>query len=314
MSDFKKVLRYLGFKCLKRQFQTEFSKSELSRILEEIQDEYSGQKFVCEDFIKDIVTAVPLFVKDGMYYRWIHKSMQEYFAALFIHEDARNSQKAILEKMLQSRWMVQYMNLFDIYYDIDFEGFRDTVLYKIVTDYLDYYQKNFAQVPGITGQSVKERLEITYKSKAIFAFLPLETKDMADIWKLMPDGRTQYMDYRSGMSMTIAGRRFVLYDKTSELNSLLFMLLGKNDPICSFYSRSGGMGVYVGFPDNTLYKVESIYDCADSQLMYDSVNFLISREGHIGLHINTDVAIALKQQIELSMQRRMNENNLLSGL
>lgn len=313
MSDFKKVLRYLGFKCLKRQFQTEFSKSELSRILEEIQDEYSGQKFVCEDFIKDIVTAVPLFVKDGMYYRWIHKSMQEYFAALFIHEDARNSQKAILEKMLQSRWMVQYMNLFDIYYDIDFEGFRDTVLYKIVTDYLDYYQKNFAQVPGITGQSVKERLEITYKSKAIFAFLPLET-DMADIWKLMPDGRTQYMDYRSGMSMTIAGRRFVLYDKTSELNSLLFMLLGKNDPICSFYSRSGGMGVYVGFPDNTLYKVESIYDCADSQLMYDSVNFLISREGHIGLHINTDVAIALKQQIELSMQRRMNENNLLSGL
>ena len=92
------------------------------------------------------------------------------------------------------------------------------------------------------------------------------------------------------------------------------MLLGKNDPICSFYSRSGGMGVYVGFPDNTLYKVESIYDSADSQLMYDSVNFLISREGHMGLHINTDVAIALKQQIELSMQRRMNANDLLSGL
>ena len=46
------------------------------------------------------------------------------------------------------------------------------------------------------------------------------------------------------------------------------MLLGKNDPICSFFSRSGGMGVYVGFPDNTLYKVESIYDCADSQLMF----------------------------------------------
>ena len=179
---------------------------------------------------------------------------------------------------------------------------------------MDYYQKNFAQVPGITDQSVKERLEITYKAKAIFAFLSSETKDMADIWKLLPDGRTQYMDYRSGMSMTIVGRRFVLYDKTSDLNNLLFMLLGKNDPICSFFSRSGGMGVYVGFPDNTLYKVESIYDCADSQLMYDSVNFLISREGHIGLHINTDVAIALKQQIELSMQRRMNDNNLLSGL
>ena len=314
MSDFKKVLRYLGFKCLKRQFQTEFSKSELSRILEEIQDEYSGQKFVCEDFIKDIVTAVPLFVKDGMYYRWIHKSMQEYFAALFIHDDARSSQKAILETMLQSRWMEQYMNLFDIYYDIDYEGFRDIVLYKIVTDYLDYYQKNFAQVPGITGQSVKERLEITYKAKAIFAFLSSETKDMADIWNLTQNGMNMYLEYRSGMSMVIGGRRFASYNRTTDLSHLLFMLLGKNDPICGFYYRRGYTGVFLGFPDNKLYKVESIYDCADSQLMYDSVNFLISREGHIGLHINTDVAIALKQQIELSMQRRMNENNLLSGL
>ena len=150
MSDFKKVLRYLGFKCLKHQFQTEFSKAELIGLLEEIQNEYSGQKFVSEDFIKDIVTAVPLFVKDGIYYRWIHKSMQEYFAALFIHDDARSNQKAILEKMLQSRWMGQYINLFDIYYDIDYEGFRDTVLYKIVTDYLSYYQENFAHVPGIS--------------------------------------------------------------------------------------------------------------------------------------------------------------------
>ena len=111
MSDFKKVLRYLGFKCLKNQFKTEFSKAELVRLLEEIQNEYSGQRFVSEDFIKDIITAVPLFVKDGVYYRWIHKSMQEYFAALFIHDDARNSQKAILETMLQSRWMVQYTTL-----------------------------------------------------------------------------------------------------------------------------------------------------------------------------------------------------------
>ena len=123
-----------------------------------------------------------------------------------------------------------------------------------------------------------------------------------------------YLEYRSGMSMVIGGRRFASYNRTTDLSHLLFMLLGKNDPICGFYYRRGDTGVFFGFPDNELYKVESIYDCADSQLMYDSVNFLISREGHIGLHINTDVAIALKQQIELSMQRRMNAIDLLSGL
>lgn len=314
MSDFKKVLRYLGFKCLKHQFQTEFTKAELIGILEDIQNEYSGQKFVCENFIKDIVTAVPLFVKDGMYYRWIHKSMQEYFAALFIHDDARSSQKAILETMLQSRWMVQYINLFDIYYDIDYEGFRDAVLYKIVTDYLSYFQENFTHVPGISEQSVKERLELTYKCKAIFAFLPTANENMDNIWNLTPEGKEMRLKYSSGMSMNIGGRKFVTYNCSTELNRLLYMLYGKGAPICDLYDCRGARTVFVGYPDNELYMVDGIYDCAENQLMYDSANYLITREGHVGMHIKTDAAISLKNQVEQSMQRRENASDLLKGL
>lgn len=72
--------------------------------------------------------------------------------------------------------------------------------------------------------------------------------------------------------------------------------------------------MYVGFPDDEVVKIESIYDCADNQFLYDSVNFLITRDGNIGMHINTDAAIALKQKIEASRQRRMNANELLTGL
>ena len=314
MSDFKKVLRYLGFRCLRNQFKTEFSKVELTRLLDEIQNEYSGQRFVSEDFIKDIITAVPLFVKDGIYYRWIHKSMQEYFAAMFIHEDARNSQKTILERMLQSQWMSRYVNLFDIYYDIDYEGFRDSVLDKIVTDYLQYFQDNFAEVPGISPQSVKERLEILYKNKAIFAFLPSTDDSLDGFWKLLPEANAMRMEYSSGMSMPIGGRQFVCYSSSSELNRLLFMLSGKKDPLCGFYRIRGELGFYVGFPDNEIVRIESIYDCADYQFLYDSVNFLITRDGHIGMHINTDAAMVLKQEIEANRQRRKNANDLLAGL
>ena len=314
MSDFKKVLRYLGFKCLKRQFKTEFSKAELISLLDEVQNEYSGQRFVSEEFIKDILTAVPLFVKDGIYYRWIHKSMQEYFAAMFIHEDARNNQQTILVKMLESQWMSQYINLFDIYYDIDYEGFRDSVLDKIVTGYLYYYHDNMAEVPGISPQSVKERLEILYKNKAIFAFRPLSDDGLDGFWKLIPEDNAMRMEYSSGMGMTIGGRKFVCYSSSTELSRLLFLLFGKKDPICGFY-RCGGEGtVYVGFPDDEVVKIESIYDCADNQFLYDSVNFLITRDGNIGMHINTDAAMALKQKIEASRQRRMNANELLTGL
>ena len=210
--------------------------------------------------------------------------------------------------------MSQYINLFDIYYDIDYEGFRDSVLDKIVTDYLKYYQDNFAEIPGISLQSVKERLEILYKSKAIFAFLPSDNQNLDDIWALDPIGKKRHLEYNAGMSTSIGGRRFVSFNQTGELFNLLFMLIGKKDPICSFYNPKGGLAMYVGFPSNVLYKVESICDCADSQFMYDFVNYLITREGHIGTHINTEAAMALKQQIEANRSRRMNTNDLLSGL
>lgn len=314
MSDFKKVLRYLGFKCLKRQFKIEFSKAELIGLLAEIQDEYSGQQFVSEDFIKDILTAVPLFVKDGIYYRWIHKSMQEYFAAMFIHEDARDSQNAILVRMLQSQWMSRYINLFDIYYDIDYVGFRDSVLNKIVTDYLKYYHDNLSDVPGISPQSVKERLEIMYNGKVIFAFVPSIDEGLDGFWKLIPGDNAMRMEYASGMGMTLGGRKFICYSSSSELSRLLYMLFGKNDSICGFYKCGGEGKVYVGFPDNEVFKIENIYDCADNQILYDSVNYLITRDGHIGMHINTDAALVLKQQIEASRLRRMNAHDLLAGL
>lgn len=70
----------------------------------------------------------------------------------------------------------------------------------------------------------------------------------------------------------------------------------------------------MGFPDNEIVRIESIYDCADYQFLYDSVNFLITRDGHIGMHINTDAAMVLKQEIEANRQRRKNANDLLAGL
>jgi hypothetical protein len=151
-----------------------------------------------------------------------------------------------------------------------------------------------------------------YRCKVVFAFLPAETGSIDSIWELIPEGKNR--DYRSGMSMPIGGRKFVSCNCTSELNRLLFMLIGKNDPLCGFYYRRDGGGVYLEFPTNKVYKVESIYDCADSQQMYDTVNFLITREGHVGTHINTDFAVALKAQIDANKQRQKNANDLLAGL
>jgi hypothetical protein len=54
-----------------------------------------------EDFFDDLLLAVPLFIKDGTDYRFIHKSIGEFFAAEFIAY-ATNS-KGIIEKIRDSK-------------------------------------------------------------------------------------------------------------------------------------------------------------------------------------------------------------------
>lgn len=139
--DFERILRYLGFLCLKKQ-KIEFSKDELLAFLDECKRFCVGINFQNDDFVKDITTMVPLFTRDSIYYKWSHKSLQEYFAAQFIYRDSGKNRDDLLLKIYQNPNVETFENVLDLYYDIDYKTFRNVVKFQFVKEYIEYSSAN----------------------------------------------------------------------------------------------------------------------------------------------------------------------------
>lgn len=145
LSDFEKVLRYLGFYSLFSNHKTNtFNKDNLVKLIDDIKNKLTitgfESKFDTEDFIKDLLITVPLFIKEGHDYKWIHKSFAEYFAAKYIYHDS-NKIESYLKNMYSSSHMITYHNIFDFYYDIDITSFRKFILKPFLEDFINYMNK-----------------------------------------------------------------------------------------------------------------------------------------------------------------------------
>ena len=157
IDDFERVLRYVGFKCLKFQ-KIEFEKDALLQIIEEAKDYCSDLNFSNSDFFNDVLTAVPLFCKDGQYYRWVHKSLQEYFAAQFIYKDSKTSQDDILTALYNSPNLDKYLNLLDLYFDIDNWGFKKNIVLPLCESYIKFYEDNIFTSNIVCAEEIENRI------------------------------------------------------------------------------------------------------------------------------------------------------------
>lgn len=157
IDDFERVLRFIGFKCLNYQ-SIEFEKDVLLQIIDEAKTFCPDLKFSSSDFFTDILTVVPLFCNDGQYYKWVHKSLQEYFAAQFIYKDSKSNQEAILTALYNSKNIDKYINLLDLYYDIDNWGFKNNILFPLCMSYKEHYDRNIFTSDIISKQDIERRI------------------------------------------------------------------------------------------------------------------------------------------------------------
>jgi hypothetical protein len=161
--DFASVLRHMGYSCLRDNQRIEFTKDELLLIISNARKFCSGLSFKDSDFLNDLLITVPLFTQDGIYYRWAHKSLQEYFAAQFIHLDAKEKQTAILNRMYESPSVDKFINVLDLYYDIDVKTFRKTILYRFLKDFEEYFKSQFPNsLDGLSSDDITLRKELCF--------------------------------------------------------------------------------------------------------------------------------------------------------
>ena len=80
--DFKMIFAYICFKSyFKGEF--EFSEARLRDYIQQAKEKFNDRFFSVDDFQEDLTLSVCMLVKDGLNYRFTHRSFQEYFAAWY---------------------------------------------------------------------------------------------------------------------------------------------------------------------------------------------------------------------------------------
>lgn len=143
IDDFHRVLRHIGYSCLKDNQRIEFNKDEILALIRKAKIFCVDLNFNESDFLKDLLSTVPLFTQDGNYFRWAHKSLQEYFAAQFIYLDSKGQQSKILLQLYNNPSLDKFINILDLYYDIDTKTFRSTILFELLQLYKNYFNSTF---------------------------------------------------------------------------------------------------------------------------------------------------------------------------
>lgn len=171
IDDFERVLRHIGyFTSIKNKI--EYDKNFIINVIEGIKKYLPDLSFKSSDFLKDLLNTVPVFKKDGNNFKWSHKSLQDYFSAKFIWIDAKESQKNILKKIYEDQENKRFLNVLDIYYELDIKGFEFTILTWLLRDFKEYLEKNYLEITGIAQDKIIKRIENQYHKKCYIAVMP----------------------------------------------------------------------------------------------------------------------------------------------
>ena len=76
IEDFHRVMRALGFMSVKSG-KVEYDKDEILKLIRRSKDMCPGINFSPAKLLKDLDLTVPLLCREGQYYRWAHKSLQD---------------------------------------------------------------------------------------------------------------------------------------------------------------------------------------------------------------------------------------------
>jgi hypothetical protein len=147
IDSFHRVLRVLGIISV--------MKGEIEGDKDTVLEWIRNAKILCEgisfsesDFLDDMVRAVPVFVKDGAYYRWSHKSLAEYFAAQYVCSEGKPIQETIFPSMWEGNQIYRFSNVLDQIYDLDISAFRKYFILPVAHEFSNYWGSSYLEFSG----------------------------------------------------------------------------------------------------------------------------------------------------------------------
>lgn len=103
--DFKLIFSHICFNSyFKGDF--EFTESSLKNYIKKAKEKHNSLKFKIDDYKLDLTSSVCMLVKEGLNYRFSHRSFQEYFAALYTCKLTDDVQQALLTEYFKSAHII----------------------------------------------------------------------------------------------------------------------------------------------------------------------------------------------------------------
>ena len=310
--DFDRILRAVGFNSLKSQ-KVEYNYNEFIETIKTAQDSCKDLKFKATDFRADLLEAVPLFCKESFYYKWVHKSMQEYFAARYIYMDAQYCQEELLTAMYNSSKLEHYYNLFDIYYDIDVYSFKKNIVLPLLISFHAFFDNNYHEVDGISDNLVRERIGLLFFKKAWMGYNNSNTanEDFEYLDKICDQQKIQYTNM---VSYTVNDRRFCIVKDINPKRRLLSLLKVKMPEL--FISSVNRKSFDENrLPDYSFVEIKGVDEFSQNENAYRFCNYsLIRGEDPVNLSLDYDKVKAEIENIESTQIKKEEIKRLIADL
>lgn len=231
--EFESVLRYFAFFSMQKWcLEYENVQDLLSDVKEAIETSPGINNVKAEDFVHDILHAVPIFQKDGGAYRWAHKSFMEYFAAQCIYLEMDTSIKeALLKNMSTSEKGAKYYNILDFYYDMDLKAARKYVMKPFLEKYIGAYDEMKLSIEERGLVISDELLDIVSSAYFFLAYKIIYSKKYEIEEKDGEESAMQYFAYAQNEfgegNMTIHGDYNIMWHTNIKQNIYLPKLFGE---------------------------------------------------------------------------------------
>ena len=310
LDDFDKVMRKIGYECLRKQ-KIEFEKDELLNIIDSAKSGFSNLKFASTSLLGDLLKAVPLFCQDGMYYKWVHKSLQEYFAAEFIYKDSKNNQDAILTALYKSKKIDLYINLLDLYFDIDPVGFQKNIVKPLLESYVEYYEKFYFHSDVISSEAVNLRLTITYCNRVLVGFIDNKKDQTRENFDYIYDQAYRYLGSIPNSAIFLNNGSFLAFMPKNQYR--IIRLLGNRVPSLFVKVDSKERCSKHNIVFEKCYELEGMKDFSDNPVFFTELNQLLSSH-RLRCYLDINKVKAYLAEINAMLENSYTSEGLLGGL
>lgn len=311
IDDFERILRYVGFKCFKLQ-KIEFEKDALLHIIKEAKDFCPDLSFSISDYFSDLLSAVPLFCKDGQYYKWVHKSLQEYFAAQFIFKDAKSKQDEILNILFNSEKISKYINLLDIYYDIDNMGFRKNILSPLCQMYIDFYNAKIFTSDIISKNDIENRIGWLFMHE--FCIKKRVKRDIEDenLYATLVKEARMIMNHEEISVLLFPARNIIMYEYCDPKSNLLHILSTRMTSLFRQINRDSNKTDKI-FTNDTLVYVDQ-HTGEENYDIYKLINSCLNIRSVESFILDYNSCVKIVNEINKSVCYYNDTNDLLDGI